>query len=241
MQAMASSHINSREADEIIKFLAYDESHRKAAERDKTATNPNDPPEIIGKQLYDKYGCSACHSGASQGGGFSLDGIGSRRTRTALKQLIISPPSGSTMPATTASDQEVNYLVALTLKITRGNVYEPARFSYPANELRGVSDSHSTKPNTESSPALLITVCLLSVSKLAVVADDGKRIHPFQALALFSQARRERTCARGENHAGNRPRDLPAHHQHRGSRRLDRFTLLFSSACLVRYRDTSRT
>lgn len=118
MQAMASSHINNREADEITKFLGYDESHRKAAAREKTTTNPNDPPEVIGKQLFEKYGCSACHSVAGQGGDFSLDGIGSRRTRTELKQLIVSPPSGSAMPATRASDQEVNNLVAylLTLK-----------------------------------------------------------------------------------------------------------------------------
>ena len=118
MQAMASSHIDSREADEIIKFLAYVESHRKAAEREKASTNPNDPPEVIGKQLFEKYGCSACHSVAGQGGDFALDGIGSRRTRSELKKLIVSPPSGSTMPATTASDEEISDLVAylLTLK-----------------------------------------------------------------------------------------------------------------------------
>lgn len=118
MQAMASSHINNREADAIIKFLAYDESHRKAAEREKASTNPNDPPEVIGKQLFEKYSCSACHSVAGQGDGLSLDGIASRRTRSELKQLIVSPPSGSAMPATTASDEEINDLVAylLTLK-----------------------------------------------------------------------------------------------------------------------------
>ena len=118
MQAMASSHINNHEADEIIKFLAYDESHRKTAEREKASTNPNDPPEVIGKQLFEKYGCSACHSVAGQGGDFSLDGIGSRRTRSELKQLIVSPPSGSAMPATTATDEEINNLIAylLTLK-----------------------------------------------------------------------------------------------------------------------------
>lgn len=119
MQAMASSHINSREADEIIKFLAYDQSHRKAAEREKTSANPNDPPEVIGKQLYEKYGCSACHSVGGQGGGFSLDGIGSRRTRSELKSLIVSPPSGSAMPATAASDQEVNDLAAYLLTLLK--------------------------------------------------------------------------------------------------------------------------
>src|SRR5437016_13564673 len=56
MQAMASSRINGREADEIIKFLAYDESHRKAAERDKATVDTNSDPVTMGKQLFEKYG-----------------------------------------------------------------------------------------------------------------------------------------------------------------------------------------
>jgi len=44
MQAMASSRINGREADQIIKFLAYDESHRKPAERDKATVDTNSDP-----------------------------------------------------------------------------------------------------------------------------------------------------------------------------------------------------
>jgi len=119
MQAMASSHINGREADEIIKFLACDEAHRKAAEREKVSANPGGDPATMGKQLFEKYGCSACHSVAGQGNtSFALDGIGSRRTGAELKQLISVPPSGSAMPATTASSDELNALVAylLTLK-----------------------------------------------------------------------------------------------------------------------------
>lgn len=119
MQAMASSHINSREADEIIKFLAYDESHRKAAEREKVSANPSGDPVTMGKQLFETYGCSACHSVGGQGNtGLALDGIGSRRTGAELKQLISAPPSGSAMPATTASPDELKALVAylLTLK-----------------------------------------------------------------------------------------------------------------------------
>ena len=113
MQAMASSHINSREADEIIKSLSYDESHRKAAEREKGSVNPSDPPEVRGKQLFEKDSCSSCHSVAGQGNtSFALDGIGSRRTGAELKQLITAPPSGSAMPATTASPDELNALVA---------------------------------------------------------------------------------------------------------------------------------
>jgi mono/diheme cytochrome c family protein len=119
MQAMASSHINSREADEIIKFIAYDESHRKAAERDKASQNLRSDPASAGKQLFEKFGCSACHSAGGQGNtSFALDGIGSRRTGVELKQLILTPPSGSAMPATTASESEIDSLVAylLTLK-----------------------------------------------------------------------------------------------------------------------------
>jgi mono/diheme cytochrome c family protein len=113
MQAMASSHIDSREADEIMKFLAYDESHRKAVEREKVSANPGDDPVTTGKQLLEKYGCSACHSVVGQGNtSFALDGIGSRRTGAELKQLIGAPPAGSTMPATTASPDELNAIVA---------------------------------------------------------------------------------------------------------------------------------
>jgi mono/diheme cytochrome c family protein len=119
MQAMASSHINGHEADEIMKFLAYDESHRKATEREKVTVNPSGDAVTMGKQLLEKYGCSACHSVDGQGNtSFALDGIGSKRTRAELKQLISAPPSGSAMPTTTASDDEINDLVAylLTLK-----------------------------------------------------------------------------------------------------------------------------
>lgn len=118
MQSMPSSHINDHEADEIIGFLNYDESHRKSAE---TSTNSGaaTSPGVGGKELYEKYNCSACHSVAGVGNNsFPLDGIGSRRTEAELKKLILSPPSGSAMPPTGASGDEIEKLVAylVTLK-----------------------------------------------------------------------------------------------------------------------------
>jgi mono/diheme cytochrome c family protein len=118
MRAMESSHINGREADEIIKFLAYDEAHRKTEERNETTFSPSGPPEAIGKQLFESYACSACHSVAGHGNtSLPLDGVGSRLTATELKKAIVSPPSGSPMPATTASSDEVSNLVAYLLSL----------------------------------------------------------------------------------------------------------------------------
>jgi len=118
MQAMASSHINSREADQIVKFLAYDEIHRKAAARQSAGVSAGDPPEVAGKQLFESYGCSSCHSVAGAGNTASaLDGIGSKRTAEELKKLIVSPPSGSTMPAMDVPDKDLNNLVAYLLAL----------------------------------------------------------------------------------------------------------------------------
>lgn len=119
MQAMASSHINSREADQITKFLAYDETHRKAAQRTAASANSGDSPEASGKQLFESYGCSSCHSVGGVGNTASaLDAVGSKRTAEELKKLIVSPPSGSTMPAMDVPQKDLDGLVAylVTLK-----------------------------------------------------------------------------------------------------------------------------
>lgn len=119
MQAMASSHINSREADQITKFLAYDEIHRKAAARETVGATSGSSPDAVGKQLFESYGCSSCHSVAGAGNTASaLDGVGSKRTAEELKKLIVSPPSGSTMPPMGVPDKDLDNLVAylLTLK-----------------------------------------------------------------------------------------------------------------------------
>ncbi|HLH36341.1 MAG TPA: cytochrome c [Alloacidobacterium sp.] len=119
MQAMASSHFNSREADQIAKFLAYDEIHRKAAAREAIGATSGSSPVAAGKQLFESYGCSSCHSVAGAGNTASaLDGIGSKRTVEELKKLIVSPPSGSTMPPMDVPAKDLDTLVTylLTLK-----------------------------------------------------------------------------------------------------------------------------
>ena len=119
MQAMASAHINDREADAIAKFLAYDESHRKAASRAAISANSDSSSEAIGKQMFESYGCSSCHSVAGQGNTASaLDGIGNKRTAEELKKLIVSPPSGSAMPAMDVPAKDLDSVLAylLTLK-----------------------------------------------------------------------------------------------------------------------------
>ncbi len=103
VQAMASSHINRQEADEIAKFLSYHEDHRKPAEI----------PNVAGKALFDKYGCLGCHSVAGQGNTtFALDGIGSRRTARELTRIITSPSARSPMPPTNAPEEDIDGLVA---------------------------------------------------------------------------------------------------------------------------------
>ena len=119
MQAMASSHINDREADAIVKFLTYDEAHRKAAAREAASASAGSSPAEAGKQAFESYGCSSCHSAAGAGNTSApLDGIGNKRTSEELKKLIVSPPSGSTMPAMDVPAKDLNNLVAylLTLK-----------------------------------------------------------------------------------------------------------------------------
>ncbi len=118
MQAMASSHINDREADAIVRFLAYDESHRKAASRSAIGTGVGTTADVAGKQLFESYGCSSCHSVAGQGNTASaLDGISSKRTAAELKKFIVSPPSGCTMPAMDLPAKDLDNLVVYLLTL----------------------------------------------------------------------------------------------------------------------------
>lgn len=112
MQAMASAQFNDRDADQILKFLRYDESHRKAAARAYVSASSDGTPEAIGKRLFESYGCSACHSVAGVGNTSSaLDGIGSKRTAAELRKGIISPPLGSAMPAMDCPPHDLDNLV----------------------------------------------------------------------------------------------------------------------------------
>ena len=115
MQDMASSHIDDREAGEIVRFLAYYDTHKPGEQNG--AGGADGVPS--GRDLFDKLSCSACHSIAGAGNtSFPLDGIGSRRTASELKKQILSPVAGSAMPATTASQAEIDSLVSylVTLK-----------------------------------------------------------------------------------------------------------------------------
>ncbi len=113
MQAMASSHINDREAEAIVKFLAYDESHRKAALRPASSAKPGEISAATGKQMYESYGCPSCHSVAGLGNTASaLDGIGSKKSAEELKRLIVTPPAGSPMPAMEIPAKDLDNLVA---------------------------------------------------------------------------------------------------------------------------------
>lgn len=119
MQAMASAQFNDHDAEQILKFLSYDESHRKATARASVSASSDGTSEAIGKQLYESYGCSACHSVAGVGNTSSaLDRIGSKKTAAELRKDIISPASGSAMPPMDVPAKDLDNLVAylLTLK-----------------------------------------------------------------------------------------------------------------------------
>lgn len=109
MQDMASSHMNDREADAIVRFLVYYDTHKPAPQ---TAASGAGAP-TSGKELFESLSCSACHSIAGQGNtSFPLDGIGSRRTAAELKRLIQSPPAGGAMPSVEASPAQISSMVA---------------------------------------------------------------------------------------------------------------------------------
>ena len=113
MQAMASAQFNDRDADQILKFLRYDESHRKAAARASVSASSDGTPEAIGKQLFESYGCSACHSVAGVGNTSSaLDGVGSKKNAAELRKAVTSPASGSAMPPMDVPAKDLDNLIA---------------------------------------------------------------------------------------------------------------------------------
>ncbi len=119
MRAMASSHINSRETDKIVKFLGYDETHRKAAAHEAMNENSRGSAGLVGGQIFESYGCSSCHSVAGAGNTSSaLDGVASKRTPAEIKKFIVAPPSSCIMPPVSVPEKDLNNLVAylLTLK-----------------------------------------------------------------------------------------------------------------------------
>ena len=73
------------------------------------------PSVLAGRQLYDKNGCSACHSIHAKGGtiGPDLTHVGSKRDRDWLFRHFKDPQAlspGSIMPRVTLPDGELNEL-----------------------------------------------------------------------------------------------------------------------------------
>jgi mono/diheme cytochrome c family protein len=118
MRAMASSQFNDNQAVEIIKFLNYDEIHRKLALKaialPHGVTGPPSDSIEAGHQFFLAQGCDACHSIAGKGGAIkSLDGVGARLSRQELISRVKVQPAGSIMPALPADtpDAQVDHLV----------------------------------------------------------------------------------------------------------------------------------
>jgi mono/diheme cytochrome c family protein len=120
MQAMASSQFDDGQAAAILKFITYDEEHRKSKGKAAVSTTPSDTV-AAGRQFYMAQGCDTCHSIAGKGGTMaSLDGVGSKLSREELIDRVKAPKAGSAMPPlpSDTTDAEVSHLVdfLLTLK-----------------------------------------------------------------------------------------------------------------------------
>lgn len=112
MAAMASSHIDNREADLITKFLVYDQTHRKDQADPGKSPAPGAP--FVGFKAFDATGCSSCHSVSGQGNtAFPLDDIGSNLTPSEIRTKITNPGGTSDMPPLppNTSAEQLNALV----------------------------------------------------------------------------------------------------------------------------------
>ncbi len=114
MQAMASSHLNDKEAQSVLEFLNYDESHRKAALKSQ-ASSVASGSIAVGQMFYTAQGCDTCHSIAGKGGnmGPALNGIGAKLSRDQILRVVKDGKANSTMPALPSgtTDQQLNELV----------------------------------------------------------------------------------------------------------------------------------
>ena len=121
MQAMASSQFNDEQAVAILRFLSYDEAHRKSELKSVTTVPPSDSV-AAGRDLYIALSCDACHSIAGKGGSMvSLDGVGTRLSRQQLVRRLQTQPAGSAMPPLPqeTTDAQVNQLVDFLLMLTK--------------------------------------------------------------------------------------------------------------------------
>lgn len=114
MQAMASSHLSDKEAQSVLDFLNYDETHRKA-ERKSQASSAGSGSITAGQSFYSAQGCDTCHSIAGKGGdmGPALNGVGAKLSRAQIAQVVKDGKANTTMPALPSgtTDQQLNELV----------------------------------------------------------------------------------------------------------------------------------
>ncbi len=114
MQAMASSHLDDKEAQSVLEFLNYDETHRKAALKSQ-ASSAVSGSITAGQAFYSAQGCDTCHAIASKGGnmGPALNGVGAKLSRDQLLRVVKDGKANTTMPALPSgtSDQQLNELV----------------------------------------------------------------------------------------------------------------------------------
>jgi mono/diheme cytochrome c family protein len=114
MQAMASSHLNDKEAQSVLEFLNYDETHRKAALKSQVSSAAFGST-TGGQAFYSAQGCDTCHSIAGKGGnmGPALNGVGSKLSRAQIAQIVKDGKADTTMPALPSgtTDQQLNELV----------------------------------------------------------------------------------------------------------------------------------
>lgn len=114
MQAMVSSHLNDREAESVLEFLNYDETHRKAALKSQSSSAASGSI-TAGQAFYSAQGCDTCHSIAGKGGnmGPALNGVGAKLSRDQILRVVKDGKANTTMPALPSgtADQQLNDLV----------------------------------------------------------------------------------------------------------------------------------
>lgn len=120
MQAMASSHLNDKEAQSVLDFLNYDEAHRKAALKSQVSSAASGS-FAAGQTFYAAQGCDTCHSIAGKGGnmGPALNGVGAKLSRDQVVQVVKDGKANTAMPALQPGTTEqqlkdlVDFLVSL--------------------------------------------------------------------------------------------------------------------------------
>jgi mono/diheme cytochrome c family protein len=113
MQAMASSHIADKDAQRILEFLNYDETHRKAPLKSQSGATAGSA--AAGPQLFASLGCDTCHSIAGKGGdvGPALNGVGAKLSRDQLADVVKNGKPNTAMPTIPpgTSDEQIKQLV----------------------------------------------------------------------------------------------------------------------------------